>query len=69
MKKFISLIFVLLITVSFCGCETKEERKARQAKETAAFLEENYEKQVQEYNDLKDDLDDYHKKQDRLNDW
>ena len=67
MKKIICLFLILLMMFSFCGCETKEEKAAREAQEYADHMNDVYEKAKQDYDDLKDELDEYNKSLDRLN--
>lgn len=62
MKKFTGIILtVLLCMISFCGCESKEERDVKYAREQADMAQKQYEKVKQQKNDVKDALEKYNK--------
>ena len=66
MKKCFLSILIIIITLSVFGCESKEERKLREARETSYQLEQAYEKSVDDYNELKRDIAEYKRVADRL---
>ena len=66
MKKCFLSILIIIITLSVFGCESKEEIKLREARETSYQLEQAYEKSVDDYNELKRDIAEYKRVADRL---
>lgn len=69
MKNFKCIIIALLITIfaiSICGCQTKEEKAAKEAKEHADYLNQQYIEALEEYNDLQNDFNKYKYYQERL---
>lgn len=66
MKKYFLLVLVIIIFITVCGCESTEERKLREARETSYQLEKAYEKSVDDYNELKRDIAEYKRAADRL---
>ena len=68
MKRFaLVFIFVLmLMTMVGCSSENQYEKAARDADRRAAIAQENYDRAVQEYNDLSDSISRYNAAVDAL---
>ncbi len=66
MRKLLVFLCIAMVLFSFCGCETKEKKEARKAQEYADQMNDAYEKAKQDYNDLKNSLNDYNKQYNRI---
>ena len=68
MKRFaLVFIFVLMLfTMMGCSSETQYEKAAREAERRAEIAQENYDRAVQEYNDLSDSISRYNAAVDAL---
>ena len=65
-RKFLCLFLSISLFVALCGCETKEEKEAKEATKEAEMLNEYYHNALEEYNDLKDDMNKYYNNQNKL---
>ncbi len=59
MKKTLSVFCVAIMLLFFAGCESAEEKVAREAREAADRAQEVYENAIDDYNDLTQMIDDY----------
>lgn len=66
MKNFMCLCLSLLLIFALCGCETEEEKEAKEAAKDAERLKEQYYNALEEYNDLKNDINTYYNNQNKL---
>lgn len=69
MKNFMCLCLSLLLIFALCGCETEEEKEAKEAAKDAERLKEQYYNALEEYNDLKNDINTYYNNQNKLGYW
>ena len=66
MKRIIALLLVLCALVMLSACGETDEQKAKRLREETQRATEAYEKSLDNYNNLLDDLEDYQKSQDYL---
>ena len=66
MKRIITLLLVLCTLVMISACGETDEQKAKRLHEETQRATEAYEKSLDNYNNLLDDLEDYQKSQDYL---
>lgn len=66
-KKIFYIVFSIMILFSLSGCKSKEEKAYEEAVETAKQTEKNYQKAVDDYNQLQDDIQEIQDQQERIN--
>lgn len=69
MKNFKCITIALLVTIfaiSICGCQTKEEKAAKEAERAAENANRRYAEAVENYNDVLDNYNKYKYYQERL---
>ena len=73
MKKAISLLLTLMLiafsTMCFTGCDSKDERALREAREELEDAQRDAQRAKDEYDDIKEQADDYLNARDRLHDY
>lgn len=66
MKKLLVYLCLFLCVFAFSGCESEEEKAVRQAKDAARQANEVYQNQLNNYNELKNQIDEYNNLQEKL---
>jgi hypothetical protein len=66
MKKLFVLVLTVAIAMIFAACESREERELRNAIDAAERAEENYQRAVDDYNELQRDIDNYNSALERV---
>lgn len=67
MKKIFIFAVATALVLSFCACESKEERALREAEEAAEHANEAYQRAVDNYNQTQRDIENYKRAVDRVN--
>lgn len=66
MKKWISVIIVICVLLSFTACKSKEEKELERAREAAAAAEEAYWQAQENYDELVRDIERYNQLLDQI---
>ena len=65
-RAILMITFSLLICCTVTGCQSREQKEAENAKETADRLRDNYENEKNDYNELGADIEKYNELQEQI---